>query len=422
MVRRHPCGKSGFSLIELSIVIVASGLLMAAGFSAYHQYMKDRYARESYDKLKSVESSLALYASFSKRLPCPSNPTIPLSDQGSGLEIPAASCAELRDPATPAGTCRDGVCKTVTVGRDADGDGSDDAVLIGGLPYAAIRQGSDPVSTTYRSMTLNYAIDPWDYQLTYAVSALLTNQPTYLSSHGAINIQTEDGISLVDPPNSALYALIAHGDNHMGAYTSDGFIGVPCVAGATADAENCDGDSTFVIGLRSLGAGANYFDDVVVYNAFTVSILWDFVGSTSDIYNRNPGFVGIGTEEPTQRLEVRSTGVDHGNIKATTAIAANLCGKNNQDCWSPDLLAAPKASGLALGCPDTATPGMIDVVIGVTLWDHDANPATPDVPRANCGLVPMVAPSLAQSCAGANEYVLGFDAAGNIECGAPPPP
>lgn len=412
------CGNNrGFTLIELAIVMIISGLVMAAGFQAYNTYLNDVRSRESYEKQKIIYSALSAFASNQQRLPCPANPQIPVSDPASGMEIPIASCTALRSSGTAYGTCMDGVCR-VEGERDADGDGANDAVLIGAVPYADIKRGQDTAAQRFEGGIATVSIlDPWGYQMTYAVSALMTSASTYRPEYGAISVTTENPlVSVVKPAGSAQYVIVAHGDNHAGAYTAEGAITTPCIAGV-AESANCDGGGAYVSGLRSLGPNADYFDDVVWYNSFSISMLWDFVpGGNGDIYNKNAGNVGIGTDNPSRELEVA------GNVAALGAYQDRLCSSSDPTvCWSPDILAAPLSTGLSLNCPDTNTPGFRDVVLGITSQIVTVGTNTYTQPTALCGLAPEVTPIFPQSCP-ANEYVSGFTPSGNIMCDPRPVP
>ena len=67
-------GNKGFTLIELSIVLMISGLMAAAGFSAYSAYIKDRKAHDAYDRQKVLAASISNYVTKKSRLPCPADP------------------------------------------------------------------------------------------------------------------------------------------------------------------------------------------------------------------------------------------------------------------------------------------------------------------------------------------------------------
>ena len=410
MASRFSGSCQGFTLIEIAFVMLASALLMSTGLTMYRGYMNDKYTNESYQKLRLVDSAISLFINARGRLPCPSDPRIPITDLNAGREIPIASCVFLRDPTTAPGTCQSGVC--VVEGRDTDADSEaldGDPVLIGGLPFRDLKDAGSSSSASQQD-----SIDPWGFQFTFAVSGYLTDQSKYRASFGAIDVRTEPtvavpaGVSVVDPVSSSQYVVIGHGKNHLGAYTAYGQIGFPCTPGVTRDSDNCDGNGSFTVGLRREANTVDYFDDTLFYNSYSLSMLWDFVGTTADIYNRNPGFVGIGTSTPTQQLDVA------GDIKATTVTARNLCDKTDgSNCWSPDLLAAPAASGLSLYCPSTGVPGMADVVVGI-----GPDGSVPPKPRALCGTVPLVIPSLGSTCP-AGQFVLSFNSAGVAQCGVP---
>lgn len=391
-------------MIELGAVFAVSGLVVSMLLMVYRAYMNDRYANESYEKLRMINSSLSLYVNDERqrRLPCPADPRIPTHDPNAGREIPEVSCQLLRSNAG-IGTCHDGVC-SVEGFRDMDGDGQLDPVLIGALPFRALRD-----SGSFHSATQADALDPWGFQFTYAVSGRLTARATYNASHGVIDVRTEplpsapSGIDLLDPPQSSQYVVVAHGKNHLGAYTAQGLQPFPCVAG-TQDADNCDGDGSFTFGLYRESGGSSYFDDVLVYNSFTLSTLWDFVGTSRDIHNRNPGNVGIGTGTPTAMLEVV------GDARSPFARASRICGVDGSGCFSPDVLGASAASGESMYCPPATTPGHVSVMKRI-VRDPVLNR-----PVAECEEVPLIAPTLGFTCP-AGTYIRSFLAEGTPQCG-----
>ncbi len=432
----------GFTLLEMAMLMVIIGILLAAFMRVYNGFLNDHYARDTQTKLNTLDSAVANFIGANGRLPCPSNPTLPVTDPNAGREIPLASCTTLRTVATPIGTCLDGVCK-VNGARHTEatpGTTPNDPVLVGGFPWVAVLGNNT-------SLNGAMSTDAWNYQFTYAVSGFLTNKATYRSSWGAIDIRTEPdptgcagigaftcnprpdgtpsnpndplqptygGVSLVSPPGSSQYVIIGHGPNHVGAYTSGGRVSVPCMSKGTQDSDNCDNNpvvdttASFTVGLRRDGNTTSYkaFDDTLKYNSYSLSSLWDFVGTTTDIHNLNPGYIGVGTATPTQQLDV------NGSIKATTLAASQLCDSTGADCWSPDLLSAPASSGASLYCPNTNTPGMADVMTGVT------NDLVTGLPKAVCTKVLKVTPLPNQTCP-AGQYLNGFDSTGTIICYSP---
>ena len=205
---------------------------------------------------------------------------------------------------------------------------------------------------------------------------------------GAIFVNEEHGASLVDPPGSAHMVIVSHGDDGKGAYTEAGQIVSPCTAGAM-DSENCDDDGVFISALRSVGSNAFYFDDIVVFRLWTMSNLWSFTPSNPDnIYNRNPGNVGIGTDDPQQRLDVE------GSIRAVSVHSSNYCDRAGTDCFPASVI-----GGAGIRC----TGG--NVMTGIR---QNA---------AICSPVPLP-PSFAGLCP-SGQFVRGIQSSGGLICGAP---
>ena len=418
MNKRVPRASSGFTLIEMAIVMVISGLMVAAGFQAYKVYTKSKFTSDAFEKQEIISGSISTYRTSAGRLPCPADPSAPLTATSSGREI--ASCATLRLATTPVGTCMEGVCKALGRDTSADVDTAGDPVLIGAIPFADIKQGAG-IGTTKLNKDLTYkdVLDPWGYQMTYIVSAYLTdgvnpavNQPSY----GAVFVRTPaippaTPIDLIQPPGSAHYALISHGDNHMGAYSADGTRPFPCTAG-TADFTNCDGSGIVSVGVRTLQAGAAYFDDVVFQESSAIRALWQ-VTPAGSLYNVNSGDVGIGVDDPQNKLEVQ------GNILGIDIIQDRICetsGGVMQPCWSPKAFADTAGTQ----CPPSATPGMINVVQGIV-----GDSAQPFGLRAVCQLVPMTLVNTNQSCApvihpvtmlSIPTFAVGFNSTGAVIC------
>ncbi|MBF0392899.1 MAG: type II secretion system protein, partial [Alphaproteobacteria bacterium] len=63
--------QSGFTLIELSIVLVIMGLLLGMGLSTGKEYLAQQKVKTTQQKMEAVQESLALYVARTKRLPCP---------------------------------------------------------------------------------------------------------------------------------------------------------------------------------------------------------------------------------------------------------------------------------------------------------------------------------------------------------------
>lgn len=359
----------GFSLVEFSIVVVIAGFLLVTGLGLYSAYINDQRVLETYDKQRRITSSIASFRAAYNRLPCPADPTIARGQPGFGEEnclLPFISGA--RD--TP-----------------ADGDTSMDPVLVGTIPIISLR--STNMRANFKEANFDSISDAWGYQMTYAVSRHLTS--SYNSEFGAIRVETEDGTSLTEIPNSAHYVILSHGNNKAGAYTLDGIQTTPCTTG-TIEAENCNGDAVFVNGVLSRGNNSNYYDDIINYKSHSISSLWEF-SSAQDIHNKNLGNIGIGEANPAEKLHV------NGNVRAKKLTANELCSDLGSNCWSPANIASPAG----VSCTGTPSPGYVFVTKEIVGGD------------VVCVEAPKLTVNADQSC-GSGELVVGFKVTGEILC------
>jgi type II secretory pathway pseudopilin PulG len=374
----------GFSLVELAIVMIVSAIVVVSVMQAYRVYINDKRFKETFEKQSTIVSALGTFYGQNLRYPCPARPDLSIDDELAGVEdctlaqVPGArdTAVDNEDPAQP------------------------DPTLIGAVPFKTLRQGLGN-NQTLKSISADSTLDPWGFQMTYAVTASQTVANTFRAAYGAIAVETEGGDSLVVPANSAQLVIVAHGENRLGAYNRAGTISFPC-GGVTTDAENCDGDSRFISGLHGLGNGAAYYDDVIHYQAYTLSQLWGTSPvNSNNIYNLNDGGVGIGTSNPDQRLHVV------GNIKAQDGKAAEICDPVGEACWTPDMLGGPE--GVGMSCKGVATPpGFFRVVTGIEFGDVVCSDPLP-LPAGLAG----------KACAVPGQYMLGVTTAGDVICGVP---
>ena len=218
---------SGFSLVELAIVLTVVALLaggLFAAIAAQRQAADDVDARR---QLEGIREALLGYAMANGRLPCPAPAGLPTGD-------------------TAAGRAGDPPC--------------DDARQHGVLPWATLG-----LSET----------DPWGNRFSYFASAKFTGalgagalssftlasgspEATPADNAGTANVK-ETRSSGANIAADLPAVVISHGRNGAGAWQPAG-VRHPAVAGD--EAENADDDLTFV--ARTPGEG---FDDVLTWVA-----------------------------------------------------------------------------------------------------------------------------------------------------------
>jgi len=218
--------ESGFSLIELSIVLAISGLLMAGFLEVYSTTQQKQRYDITKQRLKDIRTALTFYTITHGNLPCPASPSGDYS---------ADKCAH--------GDAIPGVEKYK------------DDVLTGILPMKELRFNSDQIQ------------DGWGHQFTYAVSRRLT-LPNGMKGNplplGVISIVDEKGSNALDKQGTGRYVIISHGPSGNGAWLPGG--GRKACAENTLDGKNCLGRNVFVEAPVSKQPGANFYDDIVIHD------------------------------------------------------------------------------------------------------------------------------------------------------------
>lgn len=320
MNRKEPTTKintnDGFTLIELAIVIVIIGLMVIPLLKMYEIYMikeKMLITEENIDKAR-IPISLSY-----GRYPCPSDRSLKPTDPNYGRE----KCTGISDCTSYSSQ---GICRATGL-RDADGDGNNDTIVIGGIPF--LDESGNPIS----SMQASYTIDSWGNKMTYAVTENLMKTQADTSNTfklGVVSAINEHGNPTAGTNDDAQYAILSHGKDGEGAFSIEGQYR-PCVAGKT-ESENCDNDSVFVSALGFYeGSSAKYYDDTSYFYIRAPGYLWyNLISGAGDISphinNSNTGNVGVNTTNPQYKLDVS------GDISAKTTRTDELCDENGTNC------------------------------------------------------------------------------------------
>ncbi|MGB0719253.1 MAG: type II secretion system protein [Bdellovibrionales bacterium] len=293
--------QSGFSLIELAIVLVVLGAVLAPLFGFILTQQENDRQREEEAVNERILGALAIYLRQVGAYPCPADPTL------------APGAAAFGQANCTAG----GVINT-----------------------AGVSIGAVPIADLNLPFRLSANKDNWKYR--YAVTTNLTTPGTFGTGVGAITVI--NAAAPVPPiTTTAQFIIVNPGKDGKGMRGLNGIAST--LACATAiDAENCDGDATFVeadFSPLSDPSDANYYDDTI---AFTLtreeSTFWvatpNMGAGGLNVVNRNEANVGIGTfddpatpaiEGPTEKLHVRggnlrvqSDGTTGGGVEADNEV------------------------------------------------------------------------------------------------------
>lgn len=229
----------GFTLVEMAIVMMISGLLLSGATTMLGTYMKHSKLQETKDNLQRIESALQSYYVMNGNFPCPAKRTANPADTDYGR-----AKEECFDP--------DNLLTTRDPGIAYINNPDKKSIVAGILPFRSL------------GIPDNHGHDGWGNSFEYAVTGSLTLASEFSQTDGAIDIVAEDGQSRLTPSHTAQYVVISHGPNKLGGYIA-GQQDMPCPTG-TAEAENCDDDGVFMDALRM--DGASRYDDVIFYTQY----------------------------------------------------------------------------------------------------------------------------------------------------------
>ena len=206
--------RSGFTLIELAVVLAIFGLLLGILVVPLSTQVDQQRIAETERQLAAVREALIGFAIANGRLPCPANPATPTGAAGAGTEQ--------RTPPTCTGLVPEGVLPWATLGvPETDAWGR---------------------RFTYR-VTVTFADDP---AAGTQASFLITDAGNITVTDGVVNVAT--GLPAI---------VVSHGKNGLGAFRSDG---VQIAGAAGAELANANNNTSFV----SRGHAPD-FDDLVVW-------------------------------------------------------------------------------------------------------------------------------------------------------------
>jgi type II secretory pathway pseudopilin PulG len=240
-----PSRSSGFTLVEVAIVVLIAGLLLVPFLKGLEIWNERQAIKTTRENIKEVHLALSRYvkgpinianpAVLRERLPCPARADLPDTDPNFGASVD---------------------CNTVTSGSGivvVPGERPGTEVVIGAVPFRDL------------SIPADLASDAWGGRLTYAVTRNLATTPPptggFNENAGAIRFINETGGDVIDPA-SGLYAVISHGESGGGSFSKAGGVLRGACPTGTLDSENCDNTNAV---FRTMNitetSGVSYFDD-----------------------------------------------------------------------------------------------------------------------------------------------------------------
>lgn len=234
------CRESGFTFVELCIVVMVMGLMIAGFLAGYMVYAQKQRYEITRERTAALQYALESYAMANNRLPCPADPTIPVMAAGVGKEVGCAAGA------------------TAPAGIQTSGTG-DTEIWRGSVPTNVLRIGGDG------------GVDGWGNRLTYVVSRKLTlpngqkaDAVTGERPFGVIKIVDISGTEILDAGKLARFVLLSSGPTGKGAFTQQGV--QRSVPTGSKEAPNYNNGDTFVMAALSRKDGAGFYDDVLIHD------------------------------------------------------------------------------------------------------------------------------------------------------------
>jgi prepilin-type N-terminal cleavage/methylation domain-containing protein len=333
--------QSGFTLIEMAMVVLITGLILGTAASYYGLYLKRENLKETNVNVTAVTNKISEFRNINGRYPAPASLTLPRGDADYGRENKTICTNVAKAP----GTCENGIC-IKSNSRDTDGDGTNETlrVCVGTIPFRQL------------NLSEKLAFDAYGTRLLYAVTEDLTDDAKFRAGGGGIDIlQAQGSDSALNLPRSAHFVVLSYGPDMAGGYTADG-VQIPCPA-AGAENVNCSTAATasFRVAQLDQSLDNSAFDDVVNYFIRDPAPLWQIspdptAKAQGDMIMKPTDNLGakilVGDVDDALPNKMNVNGV----LRASTEMISNqICDAAGNNCFNPSLL-----SGQILD-PDTGT-------------------------------------------------------------------
>lgn len=279
--------RAGFSLLELSIVLVVLSLVISSGLTLTTEKTQQTQLEKTMDELEEIQTALRVYLGEYSKLPCPASITLT-----TGNALYGRSATDCADASPPAGLTR--VEYPASSGK---------YVRIGGVPFYTL------------GLPERYLSDQYNNRYVYAVYETAI---TALSSSVAGNMQVLD-TSAAAISSDAVVVLYSPGPSHKGAYAAKTATLISACNTTNKDGENCDADGVFTDATFNDGSvAASFFDDIILWSRTTN--LYEAVATSSSASGFEPWAYENAVTSIYQQYPLEVKGV-------TTATFAGNAGK-----------------------------------------------------------------------------------------------
>ncbi len=219
---------SGFSLLELSIVLVVVSIMLGSGIAVFNKYIAQSKVEETEAKMRIVMTAIKKYAIKNNRLPCPADGSDLVTDASFGVGTYSSGC---------------------TTENYASGDTA---------------SGMVPVTTLgiYPSL----AVDAWGNRFTYILSDQDTAAPNGVETYGGTYLSVRNNSSnAASAISDVVVLLISHGANGYGAWNGRGGSRKDPTGGINREDQNAD---STLAGPFITSATTRGYDDITYFWTF----------------------------------------------------------------------------------------------------------------------------------------------------------
>jgi len=351
----RPSAQAGLSLLETAVGLIVVGFMVVPVMRTYKVSMTKEAFQGTYGTLSmAIDGINQYYASDNGAYPCPADLSLQEGDAGYGV---ASNCvlANIELCGGPTWfTTGGGICKT---------EDTNDAIIIGGLPFASLKMSDED------------SFDSWKNKYIYAVTFRQTDNTTYKTDNGNIRIKylpKDDTPEFIkDGTNTTILYdmfIFSTGESGVGGYTKKGQPLTACMdinIDPRYETENCDFDDVFFAlhyappgelrtsAYSTVLDGSSpepFFDDITNMQRFVPANTWyqhedNPSYANIDFVLTQATKVGIGTTTPDDPY-IGTTLMVKGDIQAAVTASPNgghlesdsVCAENDADCFDPEII------------------------------------------------------------------------------------